>query len=196
MTTEIIQIAAFWSFLVLFFLMLLFGMIVIMGGDIGGGLLMFGLAFVCAGIGSFLHRGTKKGIFFCLIAVVLMAFGVVTTTNEVGVLTGEGKLQALARIDPIIDAIMAGINANDYKKYSASFTSDAKGNISKDSFSVIVQTFGTYTSRNEPSIMQRGDRFLVHYGEVEFKKAASRLDMVVQDTNDTLTVVELYFTPR
>lgn len=112
------------------------------------------------------------------------------------VLTGDDKDAVLAFSEPKTDNLLAGMNANDYAKFSQDFDQDMLKAMPQAQFDALKKDrdtkLGLYVSRQVNSVVQTGDFYAVIY-EAKFEKDDAITVRVVFRVADPHQVSGLWF---
>jgi len=107
--------------------------------------------------------------------LLCMALALCTSVAMAGdiEITGKQKADILAYADPITDGLLAGLNENNYAKYSKDFGPVMKQTATPQSFAALHTRFmakiGKYVSRTNPRIVRHKAFFIVVYA-AKFEK--------------------------
>ena len=127
----------------------------------------------------------------CLCLTVLSA-----CVSSESTLTDSDQTAVLAFTEPKTDALLAGMNANDYAAFSADFDQEMRDAMPQSAFESFKQerdeTLGLYESRTVREVLESDGFYTVIY-DAEFEKADSVTMRVVFRVAEPHAVSGLWF---
>ncbi len=110
---------------------------------------------------------------FLAALILLLAVSACGCMDRETVITGEEAAQVVAYADPIAENLLAGLNEDDYTKYSRDFGPEMRQALDEAAFEqnreFVVSRIGLYESRRDPVVTESGDFITVTY-EAKFEQ--------------------------
>jgi len=99
--------------------------------------------------------------------ILLLAVSACGCMDRESVITGEEAVQAVAYADPIAENLLAGLNEDNYAKYSRDFSPEMRQSLDEAMFEqnreFVTSRIGLYESRRDPVVTRVDDFIAVTY---------------------------------